>query len=182
MTRLMTALAATLATAAPAVAGPAQSVVLDRYAAQAKAATPSFAGFSAERGKALFLASPAGGKPDTPSCTSCHTSNPAQPGRTRAGKPIGPMAVSAKADRYTDIAETEKWFGRNCDSVLGRGCTPIEKGYLLNPPPGRKTLLCQWFMKRVKYVCRSNSIYWSSTTHWLCYALLGCRSHMEYSP
>jgi mono/diheme cytochrome c family protein len=114
--------------ALPAAAGPAQSLVLDRYAAAAKAASPSFAGFSAARGKALFLASPAAGKPDTPSCTSCHTSNPAQPGRTRAGKPIGPMAVSAKPDRYTDLAETEKWFGRNCDSVLGRSCTPIEKG------------------------------------------------------
>ena len=128
MTRAMIAFAATLAAAVPAAAGPAQSLVLDRYAAEAKAAAPAFAGFSAARGKALFLANPAGGKPDTPSCTSCHTSNPTQPGRTRAGKPIGPMAVSAKADRYTDIAETEKWFGRNCDSVLGRSCTPIEKG------------------------------------------------------
>jgi cytochrome c peroxidase len=132
MSRVIIALAAVLAAAAPAVAGPAQSVVLDRYAAEAQAgakgAAPSFAGYSAERGKALFLASPAGGKPDTPSCTSCHTSTPTQPGRTRAGKPIGPMAVSAKADRYTDFAETEKWFGRNCDSVLGRRCTPVEKG------------------------------------------------------
>jgi mono/diheme cytochrome c family protein len=126
MTRLMITLAALLA-AAPAVAGPAQSVVLDRYAAEAKAGA-SFAGFSAARGKALFLASSAGGKPDTPSCTSCHTNDPTQPGRTRAGKPIGPMAVSAKGDRYTDFAETEKWFGRNCDSVLGRRCTPVEKG------------------------------------------------------
>ncbi|MFL5257353.1 MAG: DUF1924 domain-containing protein, partial [Rhodopila sp.] len=99
MTRVMIALATVLATAAPAVAGPAQSGVLNRYAAEAKVAVPSFAGFSAERGKALFLASPAGGKPDTPSCTSCHTSNPTQPGRTRAGKAIGPMAVSAKGDR-----------------------------------------------------------------------------------
>jgi cytochrome c peroxidase len=128
MTRLMITLAALLAAAAPAVAGPAQSGVLNRYAAEAKAAIPSFAGFSAERGKALFLASPAGSKPDTPSCTSCHTNDPTQPGRTRAGKPIGPMAVSAKGDRYTDFAETEKWFGRNCDSVLGRRCTPVEKG------------------------------------------------------
>ena len=38
------------------------------------------------------------------------------------------MALSAKGDRYTDIAETEKWFKRNCDSVLGRQCTAAEKG------------------------------------------------------
>jgi hypothetical protein len=38
------------------------------------------------------------------------------------------MAISAKPDRYVDRAVTEKWFGRNCDSVLGRPCTPGEKG------------------------------------------------------
>jgi cytochrome c553 len=113
---------------APAVAGPAQDTVLARYAAEAKAANPAFAGFSAERGKTLFHASFGTGKPDTPSCTTCHTENPTQPGRTRAGKTIPPLALSAKGDRYSDIAETEKWFGRNCESVIGRACTPLEKG------------------------------------------------------
>lgn len=125
--RSLLALVAVLA-AAPAIAGPAQNAVLDRYAAAAKAANPAFAGFSAERGRALFHASFTTGKPDTPSCTTCHTENPAQPGRTRAGKTVPPMALSAKADRYSDFAETEKWFGRNCDSVIGRACTPAEKG------------------------------------------------------
>ena len=79
-------------------------------------------------GKSLFFSEPATGKPDTPSCTSCHAKNPKEPGKTRAGKEIGPMALSVKSDRYSDSQETEKWFGRNCDSVLGRPCTPIEKG------------------------------------------------------
>ena len=102
--------------------------VLDRYAAAAKGADRAFAGFSAARGRAFFLARPGTGKPDTPSCTTCHTADPAQPGHTRAGKDIGPMAVSAKPDRYTDFDTTEKWFGRNCQSVLGRPCSAAEKG------------------------------------------------------
>jgi cytochrome c peroxidase len=116
------------ASAALAAPGPAQKQVLDQYAAEAKASDSSFSGFSPVRGKTLFLAEPATGKPDTPSCTTCHTKNPKDAGRTRAGKDIEPMALSVKADRYTDIAETEKWFKRNCDSVLGRQCTPAEKG------------------------------------------------------
>jgi hypothetical protein len=111
-----------------AAAGTAQKPVLDQYLGEAKAADPSFSGFSAERGKTFFFAEPGTGKPDTPSCTSCHSKNPKEAGRTRAGKDIGPMALSAKGDRYTEIAETEKWFKRNCDSVLGRQCSPAEKG------------------------------------------------------
>ena len=116
---------ATLAVAAP---GPAQQAQLNTYSALAKAADPAFAGFSAERGKTLFLAKFTSGKADTPSCTTCHTADPKKPGQTRAGKAIEPMAISMKADRYSVPAETEKWFGRNCDSVLGRACTPLEKG------------------------------------------------------
>jgi cytochrome c peroxidase len=116
---------ATLATAAP---GPGQQAELATYTTQAKTADPAFAGFSAERGKTLFLAKFTTGKPDTPSCTTCHSLDASKPGQTRAGKEIGPMALSVKPDRYSVPADTEKWFGRNCDSVIGRACTPLEKG------------------------------------------------------
>ena len=79
-------------------------------------------------GKAFFLSTNTGGGADTPSCTSCHTSNPVNAGQTRAGKAIEPMAVSASPGRFTDFAKTEKWFTRNCKTVLGRECTPQEKG------------------------------------------------------
>ena len=69
-----------------------------------------------------------GGKPDTPACTTCHTDSPLNTGKTRAGKAIEPMAVSANPQRFTDMEKVEKWFGRNCNSVLGRDCTPQEKG------------------------------------------------------
>ena len=130
MTKLTIILGCLVCSASLALAatGPAQQRVLDQYATQAKAADPGFRGFSADSGRALFLAHATTGQPDTPSCSTCHTTDPRRPGRTRAGKEIAPMAVSATPDRFTDIAKTEKWFRRNCDTVLGRACSPHEKG------------------------------------------------------
>ncbi len=105
-----------------------QRQVLDGFTGEAKAMDRNFQEFSAERGRILFYSSPATGKPDTPSCTSCHTANPANVGQTRAGKEIAPMALSKSPDRYGDMEKVEKWFRRNCNSVLGRACTPVEKG------------------------------------------------------
>lgn len=82
-------------------------------------------------GKALFLATHGTGKPDTPACTTCHTDNPRASGQTRTGKTIDPLAPSANPDRFTDVKKVEKWFGRNCDSVLGRACTAAEKADII---------------------------------------------------
>ncbi len=84
--------------------------------------------FSAQRGAKLFAGRHKGGKPETPSCTSCHGKSPADTGRTRAGKEIAPMALSISKERYSDARKVSKWFRRNCRSVLGRDCTPLEKG------------------------------------------------------
>lgn len=110
-----------------AVAAPRDDI-LSPYAAAAKAASPSFAGFSAKRGETLHLSKFNGGKPDTPSCTTCHGESPRSTGRTPAGKSIDPLAVSISPARYTDPAKVEKWFRRNCNEVLGRECTALEKG------------------------------------------------------
>lgn len=110
---------------------PAQKANYDTYVAAAKAADPAFKDFSAERGKSFFLANHVGGRKETPSCTSCHTADPAKAGRTRAGKEIAPMAASANPKRFSDAAEMEKWFKRNCSDVLGRECTVLEKGDVL---------------------------------------------------
>jgi len=125
----LTALAAcALLAAGPALAAGPRDSILAGYHAAAKRADPAFTGFSAARGEALFRASPNGGKPDTPSCTTCHTTAPQNRGRTRAGKEIDPIAVSATPRRFTDPADVEKWFTRNCKSVLGRECSAVEKG------------------------------------------------------
>ncbi|MFQ5765138.1 MAG: DUF1924 domain-containing protein [Rhodospirillales bacterium] len=114
--------------ALPARADPARDAILAGLAAKARAAAPAFAGFSAERGKVLFLTRHGGGKPQTPACATCHTSDPRAMGKTRAGKSIDPMAVSKTPGRFTDPKKVAKWFRRNCKSVLGRECTPVEKG------------------------------------------------------
>lgn len=117
--------------AATAAMTPAQKTVLDQHIAAAKAANPAFQGFSAERGRAFFQGNNTGGKPDSPSCTSCHTADPAKSGKTRAGKTIEPMAASINPNRYTVPADVDKWFKRNCGDVLGRECSITEKGDVL---------------------------------------------------
>jgi mono/diheme cytochrome c family protein len=106
-----------------------RDAILSDYAGQAKKADPAFAGFDAKRGETLFRTKWAKGDERTPSCTSCHTDDPRNPGRNaKTGRPIEPVAVSANAKRFTDRDEVEKQFGRDCKGVLGRECTPIEKG------------------------------------------------------
>ena len=115
-------------TLGPATADESPKSILDFYAKEAKASDPGSSEFSAERGEHLFRTHFSTGKPDTPSCTTCHTADPTKLGQTRAGKDIEPMAASANPKRYSDQAKTEKWFGRNCNNVLGRECTAKEKG------------------------------------------------------
>ena len=92
------------------------------------AAMPDFRGFSAARGESFFKAKHGGEW----SCSSCHTDNPATPGKhAKTGKAIDPMAPSANAERFTSVKKVEKWFKRNCNDVLDRVCSPQEKGDVL---------------------------------------------------
>lgn len=111
-----------------AFAAAGQDAILAKLSEEAKAADANFAGFDAKRGKAFFLSVQSGGKPETPSCTTCHTKDPKKAGQTRVGKTIAAMAVSVTPDRYTDAEKVAKWFTRNCNNVVGRECTAIEKG------------------------------------------------------
>lgn len=111
------------ATAAAAAASPAD--LLQAYTAEARQAS---AGFTASpgRGEAFFRQERATAN-GSAACTGCHTDDPRKEGRTRARKPIAPMAPAANPERLTDSAKSEKWFGRNCQDVLGRACTAAEK-------------------------------------------------------
>jgi hypothetical protein len=123
-----------VSTAAAALAAgmnPQQKAIYDQYVAAAKAANPSFTEFSAKQGEAFFRDKHTGGKPETPVCTECHTTDLTKKGQTRAGKDIEPMAPSVNPKRYTDPANVEKWFRRNCNDVVGRECTVTEKGDVL---------------------------------------------------
>ncbi len=119
------------AVAGTAQADPRRDAILADLAAKAKIENSAFNAFDAKAGNAFFMANHTGGKPDTPSCTTCHTKDPRASGQTRVGKAIKPMAVSANPDRFTDQATIEKWFTRNCNSVLGRDCTAEERGNII---------------------------------------------------
>jgi cytochrome c peroxidase len=110
----------------PSIAGPRELVA--GYEAAARQATPMFAGFSAARG-AKFFQETHGGEW---SCSTCHTGTPTTTGRhARTGKNIAPLAPAVNPERFTDAATAEKWFRRNCNDVVGRECTPQEKGDVL---------------------------------------------------
>lgn len=110
--------------------------LLKQYEVQAKQENPAFTGFSAERGASFFRAERTHSDGKKVSCSTCHTSDPRNQGKTRANKVIEPLAPVANPQRFTDAAKVEKWFGRNCRDVLERACTAQEKGdyiqYLVN--------------------------------------------------
>jgi cytochrome c peroxidase len=110
--------------------------LLKQYELQAKQESPTFSGFSVDRGENFFHAERAHSDGQKVSCATCHTADPRHPGKTRASKVIDPMASIANPQRFTDAAKVEKWFGRNCKDVLERTCTAQEKGnfiqYLVN--------------------------------------------------
>ena len=96
------------------------------YATEAAAQQAGFTP-SAKRGETLFRQRFALND-KMPACTSCHTDSPLNPGKHAVtGKDIKPLAPQANADRLSDPAKVEKWFGRNCKEVVGRACTPAEK-------------------------------------------------------
>lgn len=98
--------------------------VQDGYRASAKLENPAFVDFSAARGEAFYKA-----RTGDVSCATCHGDSPKAHGKhATTGKDILPMAPVVNADRFTDAAKVEKWFGRNCSEVLKRACTASEKG------------------------------------------------------
>lgn len=96
--------------------------VLSNYSAQAGAvAQPA-------RGQQLFTTKH--GKEW--SCATCHSSAPTVDGKhATTGKLINPLAPAFNPERFTDIAKSDKWFRRNCNDVMGRECTAVEKADVL---------------------------------------------------
>jgi hypothetical protein len=114
--------------AIPAFAADTPQSLLDGFTQQAKTTDSAFQSFDAKRGE-LFFNSTHG---NDWSCSTCHTSNPTTMGKhAKTGKEIEPLAPSVTASRFTDSAKVEKWFKRNCNDVVGRECTALEKGDIL---------------------------------------------------
>jgi len=124
--RIGTGVALFLSASAALPATPAE--LLKGYETAVRAEDARFAGFSTERGREFFNARHG----VEWSCASCHTANPATQGKHAiTGKAIAPLAPAANAERFTDAAEAEKWFRRNCKDVVSRACTTQEKGDVL---------------------------------------------------
>jgi mono/diheme cytochrome c family protein len=117
--QLLTSLAIALPLAASA------NVILDGYKAQAKQENAAFKDFSVAAGQKLYTTV----GPNQLSCSSCHTDSPKNEGKhAKTNKVIEPMAPSVNPKRFSDLAQVEKWFKRNCNDALGRVCTTQEKG------------------------------------------------------
>lgn len=118
-------LASSAGMALPASAATPQEMQ-GNYAAEARKNDASFKA-SGPRGESLFRTERTTANGEKQACATCHTADPRQAGKTRALKPIEPMAPSVNAARFTDAAKVEKWFGRNCNDVLSRPCNAAEK-------------------------------------------------------
>ncbi len=102
--------------------------ILSAIRTEAKNSNSFFEEFSADRGASFFRQKTA----KESSCATCHTENPAMPGKhAKTGKIIEALAPAANKERFTDPAKVNKWFRRNCNDVLERACTPQEKGDVL---------------------------------------------------
>lgn len=106
------------------------------YAIEARKESAAFRDFSAARGAEIYRAERVRADGAKASCSGCHTRDPRATGKTRVNKDILPLAPAANPQRFTDAAQVEKWFSRNCPDVLERVCTAQEKGdfitYLLS--------------------------------------------------
>jgi len=108
--------------------------LVKRYATIAKMEDSSYAGPSAEEGKAFFerkVIQFRGGfkKSAEPiACASCHTNNPADTGKhIVTGKMIKPLSPAINPKRFDDIEKVEKQFNKHCHEVVGSDCTAAEK-------------------------------------------------------
>ena len=98
--------------------------IQDNYRAAAKQENAAFTDFSAAAGQKFY-----NNKVGELSCASCHTDSPLKTGsHAKTGKQIAPLSPVANPKRFTDAANVEKWFKRNCADVVKRACTAQEKG------------------------------------------------------
>jgi hypothetical protein len=122
----------------------------DKYAAAAKAADSQWAGPTVEEGKAFYTREVIQFKGDTKTpgkaiaCASCHTANPADPGKhIVTGKKIAPLSPAVNTKRFAVLDKVEKGFAKHCQEVVGSDCSPAEKAsyityVMTEATPGKK--------------------------------------------
>ncbi len=99
-----------------------------QYLAAAKAQNPAITQLDPMHGAELYRDHHGGEW----NCASCHTDDPKSQGQhAETQKTIDPLAPVVNLQRFRDPAKVEKWFKRSCKDILGRECTPQEKGDFL---------------------------------------------------
>ncbi|MFZ4478765.1 MAG: DUF1924 domain-containing protein [Rhodoferax sp.] len=102
----------------------AANPILESYRTAAKQENPAFKDFSVAAGQKLYVT-----KVGDLACASCHTDSPLVAGKhASTNKEILALAPTVNPKRFSDAANVEKWFKRNCNDVLKRACTAQEKG------------------------------------------------------
>ncbi len=99
-----------------------------KYSVIAKSVNPDYMGPSAADGKYFYdrRIKLANGKET--SCASCHTANPADPGKNIVtGKVIKPLSPAVNPSRFTDIDKVEAQFTKHCNDIIGSDCAAKEK-------------------------------------------------------
>src|SRR3954447_19009474 len=89
-----------------------------------------------------------------------------------------PHFYLAESNGCTQTKVGEPHSGRICRTDWPSGDKTMG-GHGQNNQPRRKSLELSLLPSRPKM---RGSLSWNSTSHWLCHALLGCRSRVEYSP
>ena len=128
--------------------------LLSRYHAEAQAESAEFRGFSAEEGRIFYFRKYPAPVVGEVGCVSCHLQDPRRSvmrHRTKIPcrachviddaehvdppnakkREIEAFAPVANPRRFTDPEVVENWFRLNCNYVLKRPCTAVEKGNLL---------------------------------------------------
>ncbi len=112
-----------------------------QYAAHVKSVDPAYK-LTADAGRAFYTKKyTRKGKEE--SCSSCHTDNPANKGKhSETGKPIQPLSPAVNGKRFADLQKVESKFKKHCNDIIGRDCSPQEKGdyitYLLTVEAPKK--------------------------------------------
>lgn len=111
-----------------------------KYSSIAKSVNPGYTGASAADGKFFYNRQVKLASGKTTSCASCHTANPADPGKhIVTGKAIKPLSPVVNTKRFTDIDKVEEQFTQHCNDIIGSDCTAKEKADYITYVMSEKT-------------------------------------------
>lgn len=99
-----------------------------KYSAIAKHINAQYAGPSAAEGKLFFNQKIKILNGKKIACASCHTKNPADPGKhIITGKKIAPLSPAIYIKRFNNLDKVEDQFTQHCNDILGNDCSAEQK-------------------------------------------------------